>query len=159
MDILIGTPQCPHLGFDGKGGRPCCRADDETRRACGKWAPNPAARKAAAPGAIEEEPWFCTVLGADNLPPEALRAKARALAEERNAAREAPGGKFRPPDKVTGAMEPRPDRAQDFDAADPGQPVIPTHTLRNEGKRPARPNDPCPCGSGRKFKKCCGRGG
>jgi preprotein translocase subunit SecA len=21
----------------------------------------------------------------------------------------------------------------------------------------ARRNDPCPCGSGRKFKKCCGR--
>lgn len=24
--------------------------------------------------------------------------------------------------------------------------------------RRARPNDPCPCGSGRKYKKCCGRG-
>lgn len=22
----------------------------------------------------------------------------------------------------------------------------------------ARPNDPCPCGSGKKYKKCCGRG-
>ena len=21
----------------------------------------------------------------------------------------------------------------------------------------ARPNDPCPCGSGKKYKKCCGR--
>jgi len=20
------------------------------------------------------------------------------------------------------------------------------------------PNDPCPCGSGKKYKKCCGRG-
>jgi peptide deformylase len=26
-----------------------------------------------------------------------------------------------------------------------------------EDLRAARPNDPCPCGSGRKFKKCCGR--
>jgi SEC-C motif len=24
------------------------------------------------------------------------------------------------------------------------------------GRRRARPNDPCPCGSGKKFKKCCG---
>ena len=29
--------------------------------------------------------------------------------------------------------------------------------LRPAGPRPAvRPNDPCPCGSGRKRKKCCG---
>jgi hypothetical protein len=27
------------------------------------------------------------------------------------------------------------------------------------GKRRARPNDPCPCGSGKKFKKCCGTEG
>jgi len=26
-----------------------------------------------------------------------------------------------------------------------------------EDKRAARPNNPCPCGSGKKFKKCCGR--
>ena len=28
----------------------------------------------------------------------------------------------------------------------------------NEGKKPAR-NDPCPCGSGKKYKHCCGRSG
>jgi SEC-C motif-containing protein len=28
-------------------------------------------------------------------------------------------------------------------------------TQRHEGPRVGR-NDPCPCGSGRKFKKCCG---
>lgn len=28
-------------------------------------------------------------------------------------------------------------------------------TQRNEGPKVGR-NDPCPCGSGRKFKKCCG---
>ena len=28
-------------------------------------------------------------------------------------------------------------------------------SVRHEGPRPGR-NDPCPCGSGRKFKKCCG---
>ena len=25
------------------------------------------------------------------------------------------------------------------------------------GSRKIYPNDPCPCGSGKKFKKCCGR--
>ncbi|MDR2416389.1 MAG: SEC-C domain-containing protein [Candidatus Peribacteria bacterium] len=25
-------------------------------------------------------------------------------------------------------------------------------------KRKIRPNDPCPCGSGKKYKKCCGKG-
>ena len=29
-------------------------------------------------------------------------------------------------------------------------------TIAGGGKR--RPNEPCPCGSGRKYKKCCGRG-
>ena len=32
----------------------------------------------------------------------------------------------------------------------------PTHvTVKPEGK--IRPNDPCPCGSGKKYKKCCGK--
>ena len=25
------------------------------------------------------------------------------------------------------------------------------------GKKKVYPNDPCPCGSGKKYKKCCGR--
>lgn len=29
-------------------------------------------------------------------------------------------------------------------------------TMRREGKK-IYPNDPCPCGSGKKYKKCCGR--
>jgi Predicted metal-binding protein related to the C-terminal domain of SecA len=29
-------------------------------------------------------------------------------------------------------------------------------TVRREGKKIGR-NDPCPCGSGKKYKKCCGR--
>jgi preprotein translocase subunit SecA len=33
----------------------------------------------------------------------------------------------------------------------------PTQTARRE-KKVGR-NDPCPCGSGKKFKKCCGRNG
>ena len=29
-------------------------------------------------------------------------------------------------------------------------------TIRRDGRKTG-PNDPCPCGSGKKFKKCCGR--
>ena len=29
-------------------------------------------------------------------------------------------------------------------------------TIKRESKKVGR-NDPCPCGSGKKFKKCCGR--
>jgi len=29
-------------------------------------------------------------------------------------------------------------------------------TVKNEGEK-VYPNDPCPCGSGKKYKKCCGR--
>jgi uncharacterized protein YecA (UPF0149 family) len=33
-------------------------------------------------------------------------------------------------------------------------PVGPIHSEKKEISR----NDPCPCGSGRKYKKCCGKG-
>lgn len=36
-----------------------------------------------------------------------------------------------------------------------GEMVLPT-THVNEGPKVGR-NDPCPCGSGKKYKKCCGR--
>ena len=32
----------------------------------------------------------------------------------------------------------------------------PSRTVRRQGKK-IGPNDPCPCGSGKKYKKCCGR--
>lgn len=32
-------------------------------------------------------------------------------------------------------------------------PVEPIHAEQPPGR-----NDPCPCGSGKKYKKCCGRG-
>ncbi|MBL9122991.1 MAG: SEC-C domain-containing protein, partial [Planctomycetaceae bacterium] len=35
-------------------------------------------------------------------------------------------------------------------------PADPPQTVRNQGPRVGR-NDPCPCGSGKKFKKCCGK--
>ncbi len=36
-----------------------------------------------------------------------------------------------------------------------GEDVPETQTLKREGKKVGR-NDPCPCGSGKKYKKCCG---
>ncbi|MER2025596.1 MAG: SEC-C metal-binding domain-containing protein [Eubacteriales bacterium] len=30
--------------------------------------------------------------------------------------------------------------------------------MPEEPKKKIYPNDPCPCGSGKKYKKCCGRG-
>lgn len=32
----------------------------------------------------------------------------------------------------------------------------PVETIRKE-KEPVGRNDPCPCGSGKKYKKCCGK--
>jgi hypothetical protein len=48
------------------------------------------------------------------------------------------------------AQAPVPERASDF--------VAPVQTIRRTGPR-ILPNDRCPCGSGRKHKKCCGRMG
>ncbi|MCD8546927.1 MAG: SEC-C domain-containing protein [Aeromonadaceae bacterium] len=31
------------------------------------------------------------------------------------------------------------------------------HGRRPAATTPGQPNTPCPCGSGSKFKKCCGR--
>ncbi|HEY9154488.1 MAG TPA: YchJ family protein [Opitutaceae bacterium] len=38
-----------------------------------------------------------------------------------------------------------------------GQKPAPSATVRYEKPLPGR-NDPCPCGSGKKYKKCCGAG-
>jgi hypothetical protein len=151
MDPLIGTPQCPHLGFEVRSGRPCCRADEMTRRDCGRAAPNPAARQARE--ALDVEAHFCTVLGADALPPEALKLAAREKADAQRAARTRPNkGGFSPPPKVTGLLPAKPERPEEPDFE---KPVIPTYTIRGE-RRKTPPNAPCPCGSGRKYKKCCG---
>ena len=37
-----------------------------------------------------------------------------------------------------------------------GEVELPKVTVRREGPKLGR-NDPCSCGSGRKYKKCCGR--
>jgi preprotein translocase subunit SecA len=47
-------------------------------------------------------------------------------------------------------------RAGDIDAHEPDAfqdlPPEPVRTTQKPGR-----NDPCPCGSGKKYKKCCGR--
>jgi SEC-C motif len=155
MDSLIGTPQCPHLGYDIHGGLPCCHADDMTRSACGKFAPNPAARRPGSGGSFSGiEPYFCTVLGTDSLPAESLRLAAQEKARAKQA-QTPPRPGFRAPSDVTGQMEARPAKSE-HDFSEDRDPVIPTHTLKNEPAR-IQPNAPCPCGSGKKHKKCCGR--
>jgi preprotein translocase subunit SecA len=42
------------------------------------------------------------------------------------------------------------------EAADPQAAAGPVEPIRNLGQKVGR-NDPCPCGSGRKFKNCCGK--
>ena len=39
----------------------------------------------------------------------------------------------------------------------PSVPLVPRQSLapKSEGKQRVGRNDPCPCGSGKKFKKCC----
>lgn len=148
MDPLVGTPQCPHLGFAARDGIPCCHADDSTRIACGKWAPNPQARSAQGGSAAGVDPFFCTVLGKDALPPEALKLAAQEKARARQAESARTG--YRAPGEVTGQREAR----ASFD--DTGDAPSPTRTLRSDGPR-IGPNSPCVCGSGKKYKKCCGR--
>ena len=41
----------------------------------------------------------------------------------------------------------------DDDAPIPDVPVEQAHKEETVGR-----NDPCPCGSGKKYKKCCGKG-
>ena len=41
--------------------------------------------------------------------------------------------------------------------AEGGQPMPKVETVVHEGPKIGR-NDPCPCGSGKKYKKCCGAG-
>jgi len=37
------------------------------------------------------------------------------------------------------------------------EPPLPEPTEPIKADRPPGRNDPCPCGSGKKYKKCCGR--
>jgi preprotein translocase subunit SecA len=56
--------------------------------------------------------------------------------------------------RVTGARPPR--QQQAVVTTNRGGEETPRTPARRDGKKTGR-NDPCPCGSGKKFKKCCGR--
>jgi len=56
-----------------------------------------------------------------------------------------------------GAEAPDPERQQQQGTPVGPRPQGPTAPIRNEGPRIGR-NDPCPCGSGKKYKNCHGRG-
>lgn len=46
----------------------------------------------------------------------------------------------------------------DAEVVDPDAPPIPDAPVEQaQSERVAGRNDPCPCGSGKKFKKCCGK--
>ena len=123
---------------------------DMTRTTCGKSLPNPAARADGTGNITGVEPWFCAVLGTDSLPPAALKLAALEKSKARRQQPERPRG-YQPPASVRGQLKPKPSREHPPDS----EPVIPTHILRAE--KQTQPNQPCPCGSGRKYKKCCGK--
>ena len=57
---------------------------------------------------------------------------------------------------VSAAEEYQSSSASSGDAPlEPGQQVQAVEPIRNRAKK-VRPNEPCPCGSGKKYKKCCG---
>ncbi len=67
---------------------------------------------------------------------------------------------FREPKDIPAAIDSESDAAWDWDedGAAEGEdvdPWAPGGTIRHTAARVSR-NDPCPCGSGKKFKKCCG---
>jgi SWIM/SEC-C metal-binding protein len=54
-----------------------------------------------------------------------------------------------------GVIELKPDKPEDLAALRRlEKPLKPVKVKETPGR-----NDPCPCGSGKKYKKCCGRGG
>ena len=44
--------------------------------------------------------------------------------------------------------------AKETSAVGSSESVVKKQPVRNAGKK-IGPNDPCPCGSGKKYKKCC----
>lgn len=56
----------------------------------------------------------------------------------------------------TAAQAPPPEQ-QESHGVEPGQEVKAVEPIRNRQEK-VRPNSPCPCGSGKKYKRCCGAG-
>jgi uncharacterized protein YecA (UPF0149 family) len=63
--------------------------------------------------------------------------------------------------RIDSRFENRRDKARKVKAGLPGedeQPLPPpVETIRTEKGGTVGRNDPCPCGSGKKYKKCCGK--
>jgi preprotein translocase subunit SecA len=60
-------------------------------------------------------------------------------------------------DASSAGLAPPPDEGQLAGGpADPRGDAGPAEPIRNLGHKVGR-NDPCPCGSGKKFKNCCGK--
>ena len=62
--------------------------------------------------------------------------------------------------RIESRFDRRKDKEKKYKAGLPGadeEPLPPpVETIRAEKKSVGR-NDPCPCGSGKKYKKCCGK--
>lgn len=63
---------------------------------------------------------------------------------------------FPPADDEDDAYENGPDEVEDYGPDGGYAPFSESSTIRRTDPK-IGPNDPCPCGSGRKHKKCCGR--
>lgn len=50
-------------------------------------------------------------------------------------------------------------KKRNADVVDPDAPPIPDMPVEQaKAQKTIGRNDPCPCGSGQKYKKCCGKG-
>ncbi|MEA1927947.1 MAG: SEC-C metal-binding domain-containing protein, partial [Candidatus Auribacterota bacterium] len=81
----------------------------------------------------------------ESLPEQFIHESVRAFGRNlpRPAPSPQPGARETPPGLPPGAPPPESGSS-------------PQTTIRRDGKK-VGPNDPCPCGSGKKYKKCCGR--
>ena len=61
------------------------------------------------------------------------------------------------PAPVDAPMEPAPQASDDDSAPESVMPRPDPGVPYQRADEKVGPNDPCPCGSGRKFKKCCGK--
>ena len=106
--------------------------------------PAPAARPAARPA----EPAQAPAAGEKSEAPEKAEGDTAPAAQSAPAARPAPAGPVNMQAASAGGLAMRP---QEF-TPNPVGPQAPL--VRGKKKEPGR-NDPCPCGSGKKYKDCC----
>jgi len=84
------------------------------------------------------------------------QAQAAAEAPSKRTARRLVGGNFKPADQVFAEPTPAPAAAPEPAIAEPMTAPQPGDEARLFAHRfSLRRNDPCPCGSGKKYKRCC----